>query len=130
MTGAYVRESNGRLILVHPIHIESSAGTSDVFDAIVDTGFTGHIAMPVTQCLALGLELGRKTFTMFGNASIEELDLYLANVYWDGCWRQVPVIATGTVVLIGMNMLRGSSVCFDAVDMGAIEIELLDSTIE
>ena len=33
-------------------------------------------------------------------------------------------------MLIGMNILRGSSVCFDAVDMGAIEIELLDSTIE
>ena len=29
-------------------------------------------------------------------------------------------MATGTEILIGMNMLRGSSVCFDAVDKGSM----------
>ena len=130
MTGAYVCESNDRLVLLHPIRVEGPTGISEVLDAIVDTGFTGHIALPATHCAALGLEHVRKTFTMFGNASIEDLDVYHANVFWDRSWREVPVIATGTVVLIGMNMLRGSSVCFDAIDMGAIEIEPLNSTNE
>ena len=35
-------------------------------------------------------------------------------------------MATGTEILIGMNMLRGSSVCFDEVDKGSIEIEPYD----
>ena len=123
MTEGHVRESNGRLFLVHPIHVEGTTGISNVYDAVVDTGFTGQLALPATQCTALGLEYVRKTYTMFGNASFEDIDVYRANVFWDGSWQAVSVMATGTEVLIGMNMLRGSSVCFDAVDMGAIEIE-------
>ena len=130
MNGGYVRESNGRLFLVHPVHVEGPTGISNVYDAIVDTGFTGQLTLPATHCTVLGLEYDRKTYTMFGNASIEDIDVYRANVFWDGSWQTVSVLATGTEVLIGMNMLRGSSVCFDAVDMGAIEIEPFAPTIE
>lgn len=66
---------------------------------------------------------------MFGNASFEDIGIYSANVFWDGVWQEVSVMATGTEILIGMNMLRGSSVCFDAVDKGSIEIEPYDRTI-
>ena len=129
MTEGHVRESGGRLFLVHPIRVEGPTGISNVYDAIVDTGFTGELTLPAILCTLLGLERVRKTYTMFGNASFEDIDVYLANVFWGGVWREVSILATGSEVLIGMNMLRGSTVCFDAVDMGAIEIEPIAPTI-
>ena len=92
-------------------------------------GFTGQVALPVTLCRVLELEYVRRTRTMFGNASFEDIDVYRANVFWGGVWQEVSVVATGTEILIGMNMLRGSSVCFDAVDEGSISIEPYDRTI-
>ena len=130
MTDGIVRESNGSLFLVQPIHVEGSSGISRTYRAFVDTGFTGQLAIPATHCAELGLEYVRKTHALFGNARLEEIALYRADVFWGGSWRNVSVLATGTEVLIGMNMLRGSNVCFDAVDMGAIEIEPLSSADE
>ena len=129
MIDGKVQESDGHLFLLHPIRIEGPAGISNVYDAIVDTGFTGQVALPVTLCRVLELEYVRRTRTMFGNASFEDIDVYRANVFWGGVWQEVSVVATGTEILIGMNMLRGSSVCFDAVDEGSISIEPYDRTI-
>ena len=41
MTEGHVRESGGRLFLVHPIRVEGPTGISNVYDAIVDTGIHG-----------------------------------------------------------------------------------------
>ena len=128
MMEAHVRESDDRLFLVQPIYIANSTGISYPYEAIVDTGFTGQLALPAAVCAELGLEFVRNSYAMFGNASFEQVEVYQANVFWDGSWQTVSVFATGPDVLIGMNLLRGSSVCFDAVDMGAIEINPLPVT--
>ena len=73
MTDGKVRESNGHLFLVHPIRIEGPTGINNVYDAIVDTGFTGQLALPVTLCTVLELEYVRRVHTMFGNASFEDI---------------------------------------------------------
>ena len=113
---------------MQPIYIANSTGISYPYEAIVDTGFTGQLALPAAVCAELGLEFVRNSYAMFGNATLEQVEVYQANVFWDGSWQTVSVFATGPDVLIGMNLLRGSSVCFDAVDMGAIEINPLPVT--
>ncbi len=130
MTEGHVRESNGRLFLVQPIRVEGPTGISNVYDAIVDTGFTGQLTLPAIQCAQLGLQHVRSTYTMFGNSSIEEIGVFRANLLWVGSWRNVSVLATGTEALIGMGLLRGSSVCFDAVNMGEIAIEPYSSAVD
>ena len=123
MMEAKVLESYGDLFLVHPIRVEGPSGTSNEYDAIIDTGFTGEIALPPSQCAQLGLAKVRVSYTMFGNSSIEGIGVYRANLFWCGSWRNVSVLATGNEALIGMDLLRGSSVCFDAVNRGEISIE-------
>lgn len=59
MTDGKVRESNGHLFLVHPIRIEGPTGINNVYDAIVDTGFTGQLALPVCWSLNTCVEFTR-----------------------------------------------------------------------
>ena len=125
MSLGYVRDLNGQLFPIYPIYIESPIGSPGVHNAYIDTGFTGEIALPTRIREDLGLEYARTTSTEFGNSRVESVPSYSATVFWDNDWREVTVLETGDRPLIGMELLRGNSVCFDTFDRGPIEIQPL-----
>lgn len=121
MTGA-VNDSDEAVI---PLEVVSSTGERETLAAIVDTGFTGFLALPrvVVDLLALP-PLGSTPATLAdGNTTI--LDVHEALVIWHGLPRPVECLVAEGAPLVGMTLLRGSNLRIRVTEGGAVEIEEL-----
>ncbi len=94
---------------------------SDV-EAVIDTGFTGHLALPEAMVKSLDLpELGTEEIVL-ADGRTEIVSVHRGNVEWHGRSRTVPVLAVEGDPLLGMALLAGSSLRMDAVPGGAVVI--------
>jgi predicted aspartyl protease len=91
-------------------------------DAVVDSGFTASLALPVTTVVALGLARQSGGGAVLADGSVRLFDIYAAEVAWDGGWRPVLVSAVGAEALLGMRLLAGHELRIAVVPGGAVEI--------
>ena len=98
-------------------------GGTEAFDFIVDTGFTGFLSLTRDEIDALDLVPGPESLFTFANGHETPLVTYEAKVNWDGKLRRVKVVPLTAARLIGMNLLSGATVTFEACPNGALEIE-------
>jgi clan AA aspartic protease len=94
-------------------------------EAIVDTGFTGSLTLPPAIIAALGLVWRMRGSAILANGSIDEFDVYAANLIWDEVPRNVLVESADTEPLIGLRLMRGYSLHMEVVDGGSVVIESL-----
>lgn len=94
-------------------------------EAVVDTGFTGHLVLPPTLIDELGLPLRGSRDSFLADGSMVSLDAYRVGVEWDGRARVVPALAAEGGPLVGMSMLRGSEIRIEAVVEGEVVIRPL-----
>ena len=130
MNIGYVRELGGKLMPMCPIYVEGPTGKSQVFTAHIDTGFTGHLVLPTHAVEELELEPERAINAKFANSRVQEVHQYRAATFWNNERRDILVLATGDVPLVGMELLRGNTICFDATGRGHVDIEPLGSNPE
>ncbi len=107
---------------VVPLLIRGPTGAELDVNAVVDTGFTAVLTLPVPIVSALDLVLNSKGELVLADGTIRPFDLYSAEVLWDGNWVPVLASALGDDVLIGMRMVAGHRVIIEAVPGGAVEI--------
>lgn len=106
---------------------EGNRGKAVEVEAVIDTGFTGHLTLPrdVTRSLALP---GRGFVEVeLADGSSTALDVYEARVLWHGRSRPVPVYETGEAggPLVGMSLLRGSRLEAEIVPGGEVVVRPL-----
>ena len=105
----------------------SVAGATRVFlnqDAIVDTGFTGWLALPEDTIEELGLtQYGERPANQASGMGV--FAIYGALVSWNGEYRSVLVHRITGDPLIGMALLEGSRLTVDAREDGDVIIEKL-----
>ncbi len=89
---------------------------------VVDTGFTGALTLPTALAEGLGLKAGPRMDLILADGSVQSLETYPAEVFWDCHWRQVLASAIGDEVLVGMRLLGGFRLCIDAIPHGVVEI--------
>jgi predicted aspartyl protease len=94
-------------------------------DAVVDTGFTASLTLPISMIVALGLVRQSAGTALMADGSVSYFDIYAAEVAWQGGWRNVMVSAVGTETLIGMKLLAGSELRIEVVSGGLVEISQL-----
>jgi len=98
-----------------------------VIDAVIDTGFTGFLTLPLTIITSLDLRLyGREEGTL-GDGSICIFDVYGGLIIWDGEFRRIDVNASETSPLLGMSLLYGYQMRLDAIEGGMVMIQSLSS---
>jgi clan AA aspartic protease len=108
--------------------VVGSAGSQrQVVDALIDTGFTGFLTLPSAVLVNLGLRLYRREEGTLGDGSTCVFDVYRGLVNWDGEYRQVDINASETAPLVGMGLLYGYRVQFDAIEGGIVTIQALGS---
>lgn len=92
------------------------------FDFVVDTGFSGHLALPddVIRRLGLRLRIRSSTIQAIGTAPA---NFYGGAVLWHRRRRQIVVLETDGEYLLGMAMLLGSTLTVAAHPGGAVTIE-------
>jgi clan AA aspartic protease len=111
-----------RLRVSHP------GGSSEEISAAIDTGFTGFLALPTDTIARWGLHLVGARRGRLADGSLILMPLYLAHVLWDGVLRRVQVLETGGPCLVGVSLLYGYVLTFEAIEGGHISIEKLPQT--
>lgn len=102
-------------------------GENVTVEAILDTGFTGHLTLPPGIVTELGLPLLGSRRSILADGSRVALDVYRAEVLWDDRRRRVQVLATGEAggALAGMALIWNHRMVLDATEGGEVVVERL-----
>ena len=114
----------GREALIQML-ITDRANVEQPIVAVLDTGFTGYLALPQSMIRQYGLIRHGEGQVTLADGSVEMHDIYRAGVVWHGERQTVPIMGMGDKPLIGMRLLTGSRVTLAVVDGGAVTIEPL-----
>jgi clan AA aspartic protease len=98
-----------------------------LIDAVIDTGFTGFLTLPLLVLASLELRAYRREEGTLGDGSTCIFDVYRGLVNWDGEYRQIDINASETAPLIGMGLLYGYRMQLDAIEGGVVTIQALSS---
>lgn len=109
------------------IRLEALAGSQSAISiqAIVDTGFNGSLTLPVGVLNTLGASAAGTRRAELGDGNLVELDAYFVTVKWRDEDRQVLALQAEAMPLVGMSLLWGSRVRFDAQDGGPVTIDAI-----
>lgn len=94
-------------------------------EAVVDTGFTGHVTLPPATVEALGPPIIGSAESVLADGSVVLEDVCAARVIWHGEERPVRALVADATPLLGMALLRGSELRVECVGGGGVVEELL-----
>lgn len=97
-----------------------------MINAVIDTGFTSFLSLPLSTITALGLPWSCRDFGTLGDGSEVIFEIYTASVIWDGQIKIVDVVASESDPLVGMSLLYGFKVQIETVENGTVRIEALN----
>jgi len=100
---------NSMLEPVIPLKLFDTNGHVFVTDAIVDTGFTGHLFLPPDVIQALKLPWITREQLIVTGGHVHFFEVFRAQVYWDGIVVDVDVLEADGMPLIGTQLLAGYS---------------------
>jgi clan AA aspartic protease len=123
MNGIVDQNCEARLRLV----VSNESKQRQVIDAVIDTGFTGFLTLPLTVINSLNLRLYSREEGTLGDGSTCIFDVYSGLVIWDGEYRYIDVNAAETEPLVGMSSLYGYRMQLDAIEGGIVVIQSLNS---
>jgi clan AA aspartic protease len=92
---------------------------------VVDTGFNGYLTLPLDVLNALGASAAGTRRAELGDGNLVELEVYIVRVRWHHDDRDVLALQAEATPLVGMSLLWGSRVGFDAQDNGVVAIEAM-----
>jgi clan AA aspartic protease len=113
---------NARREAVVQIRVRGPSGIVVTRDAVIDTGFSASLTLPATVIAAIGLQRQSSSRATLADGTVVQLDLYAAEVEWDGVWRSILISAVGGEVLIGMGILVGYELRITVVSGGLVAI--------
>ena len=99
--------------------------STQLVDAVIDTGFSGFLTLPFDMISTLGLSWEGRDVATLGDGTSCTFDVYIGLVIWDGEYREVYINESETVPLIGMQLLRGYDLRIQAIEGGDVTIEAL-----
>jgi clan AA aspartic protease len=113
---------NARLEATIRLRVRASDGSELDVEAVVDSGFTGSLTLPAAAITALDLAHQSGGRAVLADGSVQQVDVYAAEVDWDGSWRSVLVVELGGEALVGMRLLVGHELRVAVIPGGAVEI--------
>lgn len=93
--------------------------------AIIDTGYTGFLTLPLTMITALDLTWYMQQEGFLGDGSLCLFNVYEASVIWDGQVRTIEINESETDPLVGMGLLEGYELIIQGVADGLVTITAL-----
>jgi clan AA aspartic protease len=92
-------------------------------DAVIDTGFTSFLSLPLAIITDLGLPWHYRDVGTLGDGSEVVFELYKASIIWDGQNQMIDVVASDAEPLVGMSLLYGYDLCIRAVEGGSVTVK-------
>jgi clan AA aspartic protease len=94
-------------------------------DAVIDTGFTGFLSLPISIITDLDLPWHYRDIGTLGDGSEVVFEIYKASVIWDGQNQVIEVAASDSEPLVGMSLLYSFKLQIETVEGGLVTIEAL-----
>lgn len=113
---------NARLEALLRLRVRGPSGSVVEVETVVDTGYTGALALPPVVITSLGLVQQAGGYVVLADGSSRSVDSYLAEVEWRGMWLLVVVSHLGDEALLGMKLLAGHELRVEVVSGGAVAI--------
>jgi clan AA aspartic protease len=95
-------------------------------DAVIDTGFTSFLSLPLSIITELGLPWHYRDIGTLGDESEVVFEIHKATVIWDGQNQVVDVAASDADPLVGMGLLYGFKLQIETVEGGRVTLEALN----
>ena len=108
---------------VVPLSLRGPAGQTHDIEAIVDTGYSGFLALPATLVAELDLPFSYVGRAFLANDDEVSFDVYDVTVVWDGQPRHVRADAMGSTPLTGMLLLDGHTLNIEVESGGRVVIQ-------
>ncbi len=105
--------------------VQNAQGQEQRIEAVVDTGFNGHLTLPPDVVAALGLPYRRSGRALLGDGRAVMFDVHEAVISWEGTGRRIPVDVADTDPLLGMGLLYGHSLSIEVVENGEVLVRAL-----
>lgn len=99
------------------------SGTQVQIEAIVDTGFTGALGLSREMVESLSLPLVGRGVAVLADGRGVETSYHRGRIVWHGRERGVQVLVTEGGPLLGMSLLRGSTLTIVASPGGSVTVE-------
>ena len=100
-----------------------SDGRRAIVPFVLDTGYSGMLALPEAFCVQLALEWDHSQTATLANGSSIVVDVFLGRIIWDEGEKLVEILAVEGDPLIGLVALDGYRVCLDVKEGGTVIIE-------
>jgi clan AA aspartic protease len=107
------------------LQIRGYAGAGFATQVVIDTGFSGHLALPQSLLESAGYQSDSQTSVIMADGSTILCDTYTIEIEWDGAWRWVTAWPLGNLPLLGSDMLRDYQLQIDYKHAGGVEIQKL-----
>lgn len=108
-----------------PIVVGHGSAPKQLVEALIDTGFSGFLSLPLSMIESLGLPWIFSDSVTLGDGSEVIFQMYRATVIWDGQFKVVDVAASEAEPLLGMSLLYGFKLQVEAVERGIVTIEAM-----
>jgi clan AA aspartic protease len=119
---------NSRLEAVISLSVIGSQGEVREVEAVIDTGFSDYLTLPVEVVTALGLSsIGVEQLTLADGSEITA-DLCPVTIIWDGQPRAVEADTLESEALVGMALMKGYDLNARIAVGGRVTIESFSPT--
>ena len=89
-----------------PITLLAPGGEELAISAIIDTGYTGFLAVPRDYAIAHTLSPLAPRDVKLGDGSIKALEYFVGDVRWNGKVQRIRILATKEEFLLGISLLK------------------------
>ena len=96
---------NPQLEATVPITLVTSARSEIELTAIIDTGYSGYLAIPKRMALEYGLTRLLPRKVKLGDGTRKSLDYFSGEVLWNGHKSRIRILATKDEFLLGLGLL-------------------------
>ncbi len=105
------------------LSLQGSEGRTRDIEAVIDTGYTGALTLPISVVEDLELSFSHMGWAFLANDDVVSFDVHDVTVLWDGQPRQVKADATGSIPLVGMLLLDRHNLSIEVEIGGRVVIE-------
>jgi len=114
---------NARYEMMIKLPVRNSAGQQQEIEAVLDSGFTGSLTLPLSLIASLGLPWRSRSNAILANGHVEQIDIHAGTIVWDGVSRPILIQALDNVPLLGMALLVGYVLRARVTVGGLVQIE-------
>lgn len=98
------------------------------YGAILDTGYSGGIVLPLITAVDIGLERVGSCSVALADGTIHVLPTFLSTVVLNGIENEISTLIMGSDVLIGMELIDKYTICVSP-SAGQVTINTLDNNL-